>query len=118
MYVVNFRLVYCLLGRCDLADAHTDVAQSIDDFLWLRLSQIAFTKDGGDTSEDGENLTLGQLQTLLYETYGEPRVRHYQCMYYQSLLLTCASFVPRRGSLRRRQPAPHILQGSLYEPAV
>lgn len=64
------RLVYCLLGCCDLSDAHTDVGQSIDDFLWLRLSQI-HTNDGTtDQQDDVENLTIGQLQNLLYDTYG------------------------------------------------
>lgn len=67
------RLVYCLLGRCDLADAHTEVAQSIDDFLWLRLSQISIRGSVVITAdhEDVESLTLGQLQTLLFDTYGE-----------------------------------------------
>ncbi|VDO09399.1 unnamed protein product [Rodentolepis nana] len=65
------RLVFCLLGRCDLADAHTEVCQNIDDFLWLRLSQISTNEDVLDRHDDIETLTLGQLQNLLYETYGE-----------------------------------------------
>ncbi|EUB62716.1 Nuclear pore complex protein Nup93 [Echinococcus granulosus] len=65
------RLVYCLLGCCDLSDAHTDVGQSIDDFLWLRLSQISTNEGTTDQQDDIENLTVGQLQSLLYETYGE-----------------------------------------------
>ncbi|VDL92463.1 unnamed protein product [Schistocephalus solidus] len=73
------RLVYCLLGRCDLSDAHTEVAQSIDDFLWLRLSQVSVSSDESIANlalhteglDDEEMLTLGQFQTLLYDTYGE-----------------------------------------------
>ncbi|KAL7059194.1 hypothetical protein AAHC03_013162 [Spirometra sp. Aus1] len=73
------RLVYCLLGRCDLSDAHTEVAQSIDDFLWLRLSQVSISSDESAANlalqteglDDEEILTLGQFQTLLYDTYGE-----------------------------------------------
>ncbi|VDL19915.1 unnamed protein product [Hymenolepis diminuta] len=65
------RLVFCLLGRCDLADAHTEVCQNIDDFLWLRFSQISTNEDVLDKQDDIETLTLGQLQNLLYETYGE-----------------------------------------------
>ncbi|KAL5108187.1 Nuclear pore complex protein Nup93 [Taenia crassiceps] len=65
------RLVYCLLGCCDLSDAHTDVGRSIDDFLWLRLSQISTNDGTTDQPDDVENLTIGQLQNLLYDTYGE-----------------------------------------------
>ncbi|VDK36595.1 unnamed protein product [Taenia asiatica] len=65
------RLVYCLLGCCDLSDAHTDVGQSIDDFIWLRLSQISINDGTTDQQDDVENLTIGQLQNLLYDTYGE-----------------------------------------------
>ena len=70
--MVSFdRLVYCLLGRCDLSDAHTDVAQSIDDFLWLRLSQISINEDMSNQQDDVESFSIGQLQNLLYETYGK-----------------------------------------------
>ncbi|VDM15646.1 unnamed protein product [Hydatigera taeniaeformis] len=65
------RLVYCLLGCCDLSDAHTDVGQSIDDFLWLRLSQISTNDGTADQQDDAETLSIGQLQNLLYETYGK-----------------------------------------------
>uniref|UniRef100_A0A5K3F567 Nuclear pore protein n=2 Tax=Mesocestoides corti TaxID=53468 RepID=A0A5K3F567_MESCO len=65
------RLVYCLLGRCDLSDAHTNVAQSIDDFLWLRLLQVTIKENANDNQDDGESLTIAQLQNLLYDTYGE-----------------------------------------------
>uniref|UniRef100_A0A803TG56 Nuclear pore complex protein Nup93 n=1 Tax=Anolis carolinensis TaxID=28377 RepID=A0A803TG56_ANOCA len=30
------RAVYCILGRCDVADSHSEVADKIEDYLWLK----------------------------------------------------------------------------------
>lgn len=36
------RAVHCILGACDPNDEHSEVATSIDDYLWIKLSQVSF----------------------------------------------------------------------------
>lgn len=58
--------VYCIIGHCDARDDHPDVANSTDDYLWLKLGQVTF--DDSDSSR--ERLSLVQLQTMLLEEFG------------------------------------------------
>ena len=64
--VLHSRAVYCVIGQCDHTEDHTDIADKIDDYLWLKLSQVHFNTD--DTNQ--EEFTLPKLQKLLYEDYG------------------------------------------------
>lgn len=67
MNMVIFRAVFCVIGQCDPHEDHADISDKIDDYLWLKLSQVEFDKvDSGQ-----EYLTLEALQKLLYEDYGE-----------------------------------------------
>ncbi len=34
------RAVYCILAACDPADEHSEVATSLDDYLWIKLAQV------------------------------------------------------------------------------
>ena len=68
MYISALRAVFCVLGRCDPKDDHGEVADKIDDYLWMKLSQISHDDD--DTPAQ-EKLTLSQLQRLLLEEFGE-----------------------------------------------
>ncbi len=34
------RAVYCVVAACDAADEHPEVATSLDDYLWIKLSQV------------------------------------------------------------------------------
>lgn len=61
------RIVYCIIGRCDPKEDHAEVADKIDDYLWIKLSQLHFEED--ESSQ--EKLTLPQLQALLLEEYGK-----------------------------------------------
>ena len=60
------RAVYCVIGQCDHTEDHPDVADKIDDYLWLKLSQIQLSADGSNP----DDFTLSKLQKLLYEEYG------------------------------------------------
>ncbi|XP_005108355.1 nuclear pore complex protein Nup93 [Aplysia californica] len=80
------RAVYCVIGRCDWAEDHAEILDKIDDYLWLKLSHIQEVySDSGQ-----EQLTLKQLQKMLYEDYGEPHFNGYQqpFLYFQVLFLT------------------------------
>jgi len=81
------RAVYCVIGRCDPKDDHSEIADKIDDYLWLKLSQLSY--DGSDASAEG-GLTLNQLQTMLLEEYGESHFCAYDkpYLYFQVLFLT------------------------------
>ncbi|XP_067934981.1 nuclear pore complex protein Nup93-like [Watersipora subatra] len=82
------RLMFCAIGCCDVTDAHSDVAEKIDDFLWLRLTQI---QSGSDSpQDDAEVLRLPQLQKQLLEDFGEMHFQAQQrpLLYFQVLLLT------------------------------
>lgn len=69
MQLIYFRLVYCAIGCCDVKDSHSDVADKIDDFLWLRLTQIQSSCETPD--DEPESLRLPALQSLLLEEFGQ-----------------------------------------------
>ena len=60
--------LYCLIGCCDPNDSHSDIADKIDDYLWLKLCQLHL--DDSAELQGQEQLTLNQLQKLLLEEYG------------------------------------------------
>ena len=86
------RAVYCVVGRCDPDENHSEIADKIDDYLWLKLCQVQ-TEDVDPHSQ--ETFTLKKLQTLLYEEFGESYFSGYQqpYLYFQVLILT-AQFEP------------------------
>ncbi|KAI1890011.1 hypothetical protein AGOR_G00168810 [Albula goreensis] len=82
------RAVYCLIGKCDIADNHGEVADKTEDYLWLKLNQVCFEEDGSSAPQD--RLTLAQLQKQLLEDYGESHFSASQqpFLYFQVLFLT------------------------------
>ena len=94
------RAVYCLLGACDPSDEHSEVATSLDDYLWIKLAQIreaATTESslgGGSqvisSGSSPETLSLPQLQHLLMNEYGETHFNAFEqpVLYFQVLFLT------------------------------
>ncbi|ROL43315.1 Nuclear pore complex protein Nup93 [Anabarilius grahami] len=82
------RAVYCLIGKCDIADNHGEVADKTEDYLWLKLNQVCFDEDGSSSPQD--RMTLAQLQKQLLEDYGESHfsASHQPFLYFQVLFLT------------------------------
>ncbi|XP_015276875.1 PREDICTED: nuclear pore complex protein Nup93 [Gekko japonicus] len=82
------RAVYCIIGRCDVADNHSEVADKTEDYLWLKLNQVCFDVDGTNSPQD--RLTLSQFQKQLLEDYGESHfaVNQQPFLYFQVLFLT------------------------------
>ncbi|XP_075045076.1 nuclear pore complex protein Nup93 isoform X2 [Mixophyes fleayi] len=82
------RAVYCIIGRCDVADNHTELADKTEDYLWLKLSQICFEDDTSSSPQD--RLTLPQFQKQLLEDYGESHFggNQHAFLYFQVLFLT------------------------------
>ncbi|KAL8622106.1 hypothetical protein ACOMHN_056591 [Nucella lapillus] len=80
------RAVYCIVGQCDPEEDHAEISDKIDDYLWLKLSQLDFEGDDGAA----DTLTLERFQKLLYEDYGENHFQGYQnpMLYSQVLVLT------------------------------
>ncbi|XP_069496428.1 nuclear pore complex protein Nup93 isoform X1 [Ambystoma mexicanum] len=82
------RAVYCIIGKCDISDSHSDIADKTEDYLWLKLNQVCFDDDG--TSSPQDRLTLPQFQKQLLEDYGESHfaVSNQPFLYFQVLFLT------------------------------
>lgn len=95
--------IFCILGRCDIMESHNEIAEKTDDYLWIKLSQVAIEKS---TSSQSEVLTLLKFQMLLAD-YGES---HFNAtanplLYFQILFLTyqfeaAIEFLSRFPSLR------------------
>eukprot|EP00088_Acartia_fossae_P030106 TRINITY_DN31070_c0_g1_i1.p1 TRINITY_DN31070_c0_g1~~TRINITY_DN31070_c0_g1_i1.p1 ORF type:complete len:556 (-),score=108.67 TRINITY_DN31070_c0_g1_i1:128-1717(-) len=77
------RAVYCVLAACDPQEEHSEIATSLDDYLWLKLCQVR-------EEESGDSLTLTGLQILLTEEYGEAHFNASEqpLLYFQVLYLT------------------------------
>ena len=92
------------------------VATSIDDYLWLRLSLISVSSASSDaTSSSSESLTLRQIQIQLTEEYGESHFHadEQPLRYAQVLLLTgqyeaAAAFLSRAAGGQLRPHAVHF----------
>ncbi|XP_070468010.1 nuclear pore complex protein Nup93 isoform X2 [Equus przewalskii] len=82
------RAVYCIIGRCDVTDNQSEVADKTEDYLWLKLNQVCFDDDS--TSSPQDRLTLSQFQKQLLEDYGESHftVNQQPFLYFQVLFLT------------------------------
>ncbi|KAA0193823.1 Nuclear pore protein, partial [Fasciolopsis buskii] len=110
-------VVYSILGVSSLNDSHSELARNIDDFLWIKLSQVASqASDLQENQKLDESFNLGQLQTLLYETYGEVHFDAWSqpLMYFKVLCLTqqfeaAIAFLARFESFRCH--AVHIALG-------
>uniref|UniRef100_A0A8C6XJV9 Nuclear pore complex protein Nup93 n=1 Tax=Naja naja TaxID=35670 RepID=A0A8C6XJV9_NAJNA len=71
------RAVYCIIGRCDIADNHSEVADKTEDYLWLKLNQVCFDENSSSAPQD--RLTLSQFQKQLLEDYGESHFARLRC---------------------------------------
>ncbi|XP_027502271.1 nuclear pore complex protein Nup93 isoform X1 [Corapipo altera] len=82
------RAVYCIIGRCDITDNQSEIADKTEDYLWLKLNQVCF--DDGGASSPQDRLTLSQFQKQLLEDYGESHfaVNQPPFLYFQVLFLT------------------------------
>ncbi|KAM4721844.1 nuclear pore complex protein Nup93 [Rhinophrynus dorsalis] len=82
------RAVYCIIGHCDVADNHSEVADKTEDFLWLKLNQVCFEDDASNSPQD--RMTLPQFQKQLFEDYGESHfaINQQPFLYFQVLFLT------------------------------
>lgn len=78
------RIIWAVLGCCDVTDEHTEVARTADDYLWLKLSLVRV-----DANKD-DCVKYSDLQHVILEEYGES---HYDAinqphLYFQVLALT------------------------------
>ncbi|CAG9860748.1 unnamed protein product [Phyllotreta striolata] len=78
------RIVWCILGCCDVTDEHSEVARTADDYLWLKLSLVR------ENASKDNCIRYKDLQRTILEEYGET---HYNAssqphLYFQMLALT------------------------------
>src|SRR5271156_5499482 len=88
-YFIIPSLVYCVLGACDVENDHPEVANRLDDYLWLKLSQVR-EEDSFSPQVKRDVLTYSDFQTLILETYGEAHFDAFKqpYTYFQALVLT------------------------------
>lgn len=48
------RIVWAVLGCCDIMDEHSEVAKTVDDYLWLKLSLVRTDYDKDDHVKYGD----------------------------------------------------------------
>ncbi|XP_073987086.1 nuclear pore complex protein Nup93-like isoform X1 [Rhodnius prolixus] len=79
------RLVYCLLGACDVHDDHRAIANTADDYLWLKLWQVRETE-----TDATHSIRYSFLQSLVLEDYGEQyyKASEQPHVFFQMLILT------------------------------
>lgn len=78
------RIIWAVLGCCDVSDEHSEVARTADDYLWLKLSLVHVNSNKDDC------IKYSDLQLTILEDYGET---HYDAfnqphLYFQVLALT------------------------------
>lgn len=78
------RIIWSVLGCCDIVDEHSEVARTADDYLWLKLSLVRTDYDKED------HIKYEELQRMILEEYGESHYDAYNQphLYFQVLLLT------------------------------
>ncbi|KAG1675942.1 Nuclear pore complex protein Nup93 [Nymphon striatum] len=95
------RIVYCIIGCCDVSDYHSEVADKTEDFLWLCLCLIRLNSGVDldstlnlDTLQNkniaSDKFHLAKLQKMVLEDYGESHFNAFQqpFLYFQVLFLT------------------------------
>ncbi|KAM7288940.1 nuclear pore complex protein Nup93 [Ixodes scapularis] len=97
--------VFCVLGRCDVAQDHAQVATTVEDYLWLHLCQVHTEELQAGEEEPQDWLTLSRLQRILLEDHGESHfdAQNQPFLYFQVLFLT-AQFEAAIEFLSRYEP--------------
>jgi nuclear pore complex protein Nup93 len=77
------RAVYCILGRCELNDDHSQVIVKTEDYMWLKLCQV-------NCESKSDQLPLSKLQFFILKECGESHfdAQRNPHLYFQVLLLT------------------------------
>ncbi|XP_017780537.1 PREDICTED: nuclear pore complex protein Nup93-like [Nicrophorus vespilloides] len=78
------RIVWAVLGCCDIVDEHSEVARTADDWLWLKLClvRVDYAKE--------DHIDYFDFQRTIIEEYGESHydAMHQPHLYFQVLALT------------------------------
>ena len=96
------KTVFSMLGSCGVSDYPSDILDKVDDFLWLRLSQIqVFDKESeadesfmsmtsSSPSPSSDKLSFAKLKQKISEEYGEQYfdAKNQPFMYFRALFLT------------------------------
>ena len=92
------KTVYSMLGSCGISDFQSDIFDKVDDFLWLRLSQIRVFDRESEADESfsstkavsSDRLTFGKLKQQISEEFGENyfNAKDQPFMYFKALFLT------------------------------
>jgi len=87
------RAVICILDRTNLVDAHEDILLCLEDFLWIKLSQIQINNETLFQDRTLVQLTIVRLQRWILRDLGEEYFKAYEQPFrYARILLLCGAF--------------------------
>ena len=87
------RAVICILDRTNLVDAHEDVLLCLEDFLWIKLAQIACHNEATFQDRSNVQLTIPRLQRWILRDLGEEYFKASEHPFrYARILLLCGAF--------------------------
>ena len=87
------RAVICILDRTNLVDAHEDVLLCLEDFLWIKLAQIACHNESTFQDRTNVQLTVPRLQRWILRDLGEEYFKACEQPFrYARILLLCGAF--------------------------
>ena len=80
------RLVFSILGGCDVDRKHGDVLTTVQDYIWLKLVHI-INCNNTDFRSQKDKITLADVQQHVLQEYGENHFNSLQSPYLYSLVL-------------------------------
>jgi len=82
------RLVFSILGGCDVDKKHSDIMTSVQDYIWLKLKHVITCTSGQtDFRSTKDKLTLSEVQQHILEEYGENHFSSLQSPFLYCLVL-------------------------------
>ena len=82
------RLVFSILGGCDIERRHGDILTTVQDYLWLKLVHVlTCSSTGRDFRSNKDKISLAEVQEHVLQEYGENHFNSLQSPYLYALVL-------------------------------
>ena len=82
------RLVFSILGGCDIDRKHGDILTTVQDYIWLKLVHVlTCSSSGKDFRSSKDKITLSEVQEHVLQEYGENHFNSLQSPYLYALVL-------------------------------
>eukprot|EP00116_Pleurobrachia_bachei_P001972 sb/3462234/ len=82
------RLVFSILGGCDIERRHGDILSTVQDYIWLKLVHVLTCHGAGrDFRSNKDKVTLSEVQEHVLKEYGENHFSSLNSPYLYALVL-------------------------------